>query len=180
MIQTRLKFYRPFIIYDILCLLYLAFFVYYDWSMNNYETLTETVWSITSGSSPWVIWGGCIASVSIFTGIIWGIDFWLTDDSDEIFFNKTYEDIVKLWNGFPNFWQLGLAFILSIGLLTVVSQEGWQIGLRNGLEFVGVIVWCLFIAITLLILPILLVDLFSKKLLAQILQALLKADKRLG
>ncbi len=163
--KTRLRFYGPPLITGLLSLVYLVFFVYYDWSVSNYQTLKEAFGAIVSRNPRWVTWGAWAAGLGLIVGLIVAVGF-LLSDSEEEYFEEVFFDIPK---AFPSARGIGI-FILLLFVFMLTFNEDWRLGLRDSFEFIGVIAWAIFLVTTLIILPTLLVDIFYKGLLILILK----------
>lgn len=164
MMKARLKFYGPLIIVNLLSLTYLLFFLSYNWYVNNYPPPGQSLADMISQNPRWITWGVCASGLGLLLGFMAAIGLLIPvpdEEHDKEFIIDWTDKSLEL---FPGLRELSffLGFLI-IGLL-VMSEGGWRIGLRNGLEVIGVFTWSLFLVTSLILVPTFLVDiLYNKK-----------------
>ncbi len=158
--KNRVKFYGPPMVIISIVLMYLLVLLYYNWTVSDYQPLNQVIKDMIARNGRWVTWGACATGAGLIFGLPSAFVL-LIARSDEAYFEGFEWNIRK---AFPSIRGMSLFVTLVIIGMLIVTEGGWRLGLRNGLEVVGVFVWSVFLFATFVITPILLVDIFTGKL----------------
>jgi hypothetical protein len=175
--KSRLSFYGLLALVICPAFIYLLFLLAYNWYIGDYPGLRLVVEDMVSRNSRWFTWGACAGGFGLLIGILMAIML-LIAPSDKVFFDDMFEGFLSITvkdKAFPSARGIVLFFALVVIGFLAISTD-WRSGLRNGLEFIGVIVWVVSMVASFILIPVLLVDVFVNGLIGFVVNRLLKGE----
>ncbi len=162
--KYRLRYYGLLMLVIFPAFMYLLLLFTYNWYLEDYQTPRQVVEDILSRNGRWIIWGACAGGFGFLLGLIAAIGLIIVNSPEE-FFEEMSEGLPSIIKGdpLPSARGIGIFFILVIIFFLVISGD-WRLGLRDGLEIIGVIVWIFFLVTTFIFMLTLLTDVFFRRL----------------
>lgn len=163
--KSRISYYGPLLIIIGPGLAYLILLFTYNWYLSDNETPKQILDNMISQNGRWKTWGSCAGCFGLLLGIMSALGLLLSNSAQEYFMGMSWSTFVKdlqQKDGFPRARSIGIFFAIVIAFFILIS-ENWKLGLRDGLNIIGVIVWVVFLVASLIFVFTLVVDLFIKK-----------------
>lgn len=161
--KYRLKFYGVLILVISLTATYLLLVFVFNWYLSDYQPPHQVIEEMIARNTRLKTWGACGGGFGLIFGTLLALTLLIANSTNE-FFEDMYRGLQSILEDktFPRLRNILIFFTLMVVILVAVSGD-WELGLRDGLEFIGVFVWLVFLIATFALFSILLVDIFIKR-----------------
>ncbi len=176
--RNRLKFYGLLMLVISLTFAYLLLVFIYNWYLADDPTPQQVMTEIIARNIRWKTWGACAGGFGFLGGLLLALTLFIANSTEE-FFEEMYEGLrfIPESENFPSFRNISSFFFISMLIIFIIISSDWQLGIRDGVEFMGVFVWVIFLVTTFIFIPILLMDVFLRRFLDWIIGYLSKIKK---